>query len=584
MGVVSSGSRSHYEASISILSAKLKTVSSKLSSSDGGWFSSFVSSGPSVQERSICNATCGSIALGLGQIAQCDGSNVSTHILSDGTGLLDLARRAVKEVSSLEDSSGEILLQTRLVQALRDVAEASSSKRGSRTRSTLTSSQRTELLKLLLRFMRCDSNNKSNSSVTTTAKDAKPTSVKDVTKLETLRQAGVEACTQLMIMDPAPESEELCTTISALTSLWDQCPWPALQKAEPPSEELRGDKDDPHKTLSDGIAESLERLMAGGHESVIQSELSKRLQAKRRRCRFRAVRAFHRVVRSMRRLCSRDSKTIRAAVVTRWLPLVLPRCTDSVAPIRVTAASTALGLVAPIKRDKDGNVLDRNNFLTSDWRLELLSGGWERTKEQSIAFRRISNGYMKMIVRDLSSALPSLFAALLDATDDLDRSAGAGAAMAIQVMVDGSVKHAQQDVKFVVPSLVRGILSCLERTRSRLERAEDEFSTARRKVAMATREKKRATKMSLIDMRGKRVCLEALQCTQAALLDSIRIVASASSSNDSAKPGSFAFGDVMSELLRTPQSRTTTHALRALVCDVASDSVCTFFFSFFLFS
>ena len=44
----------------------------------------------------------------------------------------------------------------------------------------------------------------------------------------------------------------------------------------------------------------------------------------------------------------------------------------------------------------------------------------------------------------------------------LDRSAGAGAAMAIQVMIDGSVKHAQQDVKFVVPALVRGILSCLK--------------------------------------------------------------------------------------------------------------------------
>ena len=130
IGVVSSGSRSHYEASISILSAKLKSVSSKLNSSDGGWFSSFVSSGPSVQERSICNATCGSIALGLGQIARCDGANVSTHILSDGTGFLDLARRAVKDVSA-EDTSGEILLQTRLVRALRDVAAASSSKRGS---------------------------------------------------------------------------------------------------------------------------------------------------------------------------------------------------------------------------------------------------------------------------------------------------------------------------------------------------------------------------------------------------------------------------------------------------------------------
>ena len=121
--MVSSGSRSHYEASISILSAKLKSVSFKLNSSDGGWFSSFVSSGPSVQERSICNATCGSIALGLGQIARCDGANVSTHILSDGTGFLDLARRAVKDVSA-EDTSGEILLQTRLVRALRDVAAA----------------------------------------------------------------------------------------------------------------------------------------------------------------------------------------------------------------------------------------------------------------------------------------------------------------------------------------------------------------------------------------------------------------------------------------------------------------------------
>ena len=117
-----------------------------------------------------------------------------------------------------------------------------------------------------------------------------------------------------------------------------------------------------------------------------------------------------------------------------------------------------------------------------------------------------------MIVRDLSSALPSLFAALLDATNDLDKSAGAGAAMAIQVMVNGSVKHAQQDVKFVVSALVRNILSCLERTRSCLERAEDAFSTARRKVATATRQKKGPTRMSLIDMRGKRVCLEALQC------------------------------------------------------------------------
>ena len=220
-----------------------------------------------------------------------------------------------------------------------------------------------------------------------------------------------------MIMDPSPESEELCATISALTSLWDQCPWPALQKAEPPSEELRGDKDDPHRKLSDSISESLEKLLMGGQESVIQSELAKRLQAKRRRCRFRAVRALYRVVQSMRRICSRDSENIRAAAVTRWLPLVLPRCMDSVAPIRVAAASTALGLVAPIKRDKDGNVVERN-FLTADWRLELLSGGWERTKEQSAAFRKISNGYMRMIVRDLSSALPSLFAALLDATND----------------------------------------------------------------------------------------------------------------------------------------------------------------------
>ena len=117
--------------------------------------------------------------------------------------------------------------------------------------------------------------------------------------------------------------------------------------------------------------------------------------------------------------------------------------------------------------------------------------------------------------------------------------------MAIQVMIDGS-KHAQQDVKFVVPALVRGILSCLKHTRSCLEKAEDEFSTARRKVATATRQKKGPTRMSLIDMRGKRVCLEALQCTQAALLDSIRILASAASSSDASKSGSFAFSDIIS--------------------------------------
>ena len=63
--------------------------------------------------------------------------------------------------------------------------------------------------------------------------------------------------------------------------------------------------------------------------------------------------------------------------------------------------------------------------------------------------------------------------------------------------------------------------------------------------------------------------------TQAALLDSIRILASSASSSDPSKPGSFAFGDVMSELLRAPTSRTSTHALRALVSDKTQDSVCT---------
>ena len=57
----------------------------------------------------------------------------------------------------------------------------------------------------------------------------------------------------------------------------------------------------------------------------------------------------------------------------------------------------------------------------------------------------------------------------------------------------------------LIPALVRGILSCLKHTRSCLEKAEDEFSTARRKVATATRQKKGPTRMSLIDMRGKRV-------------------------------------------------------------------------------
>ena len=198
----------------------------------------------------------------------------------------------------------------------------------------------------------------------------------------------------------------MCATISALTSLWDQCPWPALRNAEPPSEELRGDKDDPHRKLSDSISESLEKLLMGGQESVIQSELAKRLQAKRRRCRFRAVRALYRVVQSMRRICSRDSENIRAAAVTRWLPLVLPRCMDSVAPIRVAAASTALGLVAPIKRDKDVTLW---NVIFS-----LLIGVWnffrEDGREQRSRVRHFARSQMdmRMIVRDLSSALPSL--------------------------------------------------------------------------------------------------------------------------------------------------------------------------------
>ena len=52
------------------------------------------------------------------------------------------------------------------------------------------------------------------------------------------------------------------------------------------------------------------------------------------------------------------------------------------------------------------------------------------------------------------------------------------------------------------------------------------------------------------------------------------ILASAASSSDASKAGSFAFSDVMSELMRSPTSRTSTHALIALVSDKTQDSVC----------